>query len=76
MAQQLLIYHKVRADKKIKAFYTLLKEDIEQSMLEYTPELKTELDSRFSAYKNSKSRMISFVESKKRIRKILSAGAI
>jgi hypothetical protein len=24
MAQQLHIYHKVRADKKIKAFYTLL----------------------------------------------------
>ncbi len=54
----------------------LLKQDIEQSMSDYTPQLKTELNNRFSAYKNSKSRMISFAESKKRIRKILSAEAI
>jgi hypothetical protein len=75
MAQQSHIFPKVGADKKIKAFHMPLKQDIEQSM-EYTPQLKIELDSRFSAYKNSKSRMISFVESKKRIRKILSTGAI
>jgi hypothetical protein len=76
MGRQSHIYPNVGADKKIKAFHMPLKQDIEQSMLEYTPQLKTELDSRFLAYKNSKSRMISFVESKKRIRKILSAGAI
>jgi hypothetical protein len=76
MGRQSHIYPKVGADKKIKAFHMLLKKDIEQSMLEYTPQLKTELNNRFSAYKNSKSRMISSAESKKRIREILSAEAI
>jgi hypothetical protein len=46
-------------------------QDIGQPGLEYSPELKIELDSRSSTYKNGKARMISSAESKKRIGKIL-----
>jgi hypothetical protein len=36
-----------------------MKEDIEESGVEYTPELKAELDSQYAAYKNGKTKMIS-----------------
>jgi hypothetical protein len=42
-----------------------------QNIEKYSPELKIEIDSRSSAYKNGKARMISSAESKKRIGKIL-----
>jgi hypothetical protein len=69
--QQLHSYLEIADDKKVKAFYTLMKEDIEESGVKYTPELKAELDSQYSAYKSGKTKMISSAESKKRIAKIL-----
>lgn len=69
--QQLHSYLEVADDKKIKAFYTLMKSDIDESGIEYTNDLKKELDSRYNAHKTGKSKMISPTESKKRITKIL-----
>jgi len=69
--QQLHSYLEVADDKKIKAFYTLMKSDIEESGVEYTNELKTELDSRYNSQKSGKSKMITATESKKQINKIL-----
>lgn len=51
-----------------------MSQDIRESSLEYTPELKVELDSRYSDYKSSKTKMISSAESKIRIGRILKTG--
>ena len=69
--QQLHSYLEVADDKKIKAFYTLMKSEIEESGVEYTNDLKTELDSRYNSRKSGKSKMITPAESKKRINTIL-----
>ena len=69
--QQLHSYLEVADDQKVKAFYTLMKKDIDESGIEYTPELKAELDSRYSGYKDGNTKMISSAESKKRVGKIL-----
>jgi hypothetical protein len=69
--QQLHSYLEVADDKKIKAFYTLVKSDIEESGVEYTNDLKIELDSRYSSHKSGKAKMITATESKRRINKIL-----
>jgi hypothetical protein len=74
--QQLHSYLEIADDQKVKAFYTLMKEDIEESGVEYTPELKAELDSQYAAYKNGKTKMISSAESKKRIGKILKTRKV
>ncbi|MBS1662657.1 MAG: hypothetical protein JST68_16560 [Bacteroidetes bacterium] len=67
--QQLHSYLEVADDKKIKAFYTLMKSDIEESGIEYTHDLKKELDDRYNSHKSGKSKMLSAAESKKRITK-------
>ena len=69
--QQLHSYLEVADDKKIKAFYTLMKSEIEESGVEYTNDLKTELDSRYNSRKSGKSKMITPAESKERINIIL-----
>ena len=71
--QQLHSYLEVADDKKIKAFYTLMRSDIEESGVEYTNDLKIELDNRNSSQKSGKSKMITAAESKKQISKILKA---
>jgi hypothetical protein len=74
--QQLHSYLEIADDEKVKAFYTLMKEDIEESGVEYTPELKAELDNQYAAYKNGKTKMISSGESKKRIGKMLKTRKV
>jgi len=69
--QQLHSYLEVADDKKIKAFYTLMKSDIEESGIEFTNDLKSELDTRYNSHKSGAAKMISATESKKRINKIL-----
>ena len=69
--QQLHSYLEVADDKKIKAFYTLMKSDIEESGIEFTNDLKSELDTRYKSHKAGAAKMISATESKKRINKIL-----
>jgi hypothetical protein len=54
-----------------KEFASTCDQSRHQNIEKYPPELKIELDSRSSAYKNGKARMISSAESKKRIGTIL-----
>ena len=72
--QKLHNYLETANDKKVKAIYTMMEEEIEQSMVEYSDELKQELDSRYQDYKEGKSKMITGAESKKRINKLLSSA--
>jgi len=72
--QQLHNYLEVADDKKIKALYTIIEKDIQENEFEYSDELKSELDNRYSEYKNGTAEMITAAESKKRIEKILKAG--
>ena len=46
-------YLQVADDKKIKAIYALVENDLDQPELEYTDDLKTELDIRLKSYKKN-----------------------
>lgn len=70
--KKLTDYLQVADDKKIKAIYALLEDDIEQPALEYTEELKKKLDKRYAAYKKG-GKLISGNEAKKRISKLLAS---
>jgi putative addiction module component (TIGR02574 family) len=72
--QQLHSYLEVAEDKKIKAIYTMMEEEIKEKAVEYTDEFKAELDRRHADYKSGKAKMITAEESRKRIRNILKAG--
>jgi len=50
----------------------MMEQEIEDSLLEYTDELKQELDRRYFDYESGKVKMISSTESKNRIEKLLS----
>jgi hypothetical protein len=69
--KQLHSYLEVAEDKKIKAIYTIVQEQVEESVINYPDEFKTELDKRYADYKSGKAKMISALESKKRIQKIM-----
>jgi Putative addiction module component len=69
--QQLHNYLEVADDKKIKAFYTMMEAEIKESAVEYTNELKAELDKRYADYKSGKAKMVTAAESKRRIAKLL-----
>jgi hypothetical protein len=63
-------YLKVADDKKVKAIYALVSDEIEQSKLIYPEELKIELDKRFDDYKKG-GKMVTGRSAKKRINKLL-----
>ncbi len=71
--QQLHNYLEVAEDKKIKAIYTMMAEEIKERSVDYTNEFKAELDLRYADYKSGNAKMITAAESKKRIKKILKA---
>ena len=64
--QKLHKYLEVADDKRVKAMYMLLEDEIAQEEMEYTDEFKAELDRRYEHYKNG-GKMISAAEAKKRI---------
>jgi putative addiction module component (TIGR02574 family) len=72
--QQLHNYLEVADDKKVKAIYVMMEEEIKESAVLYTDEFKAELDKRYADYKSGKAKMITASESKKRIQKILKAA--
>lgn len=72
--QKLHSYLEVADDKKIKAMYIMLEDDIEKFSFEYSDELKNELDKRLEDLKSGKSKTISAEDSKKRIDKIIQSG--
>ena len=61
-------------DKKLKALYAIMEDDIMDSAIEYTDEVKQELDKRQAAYKAGKAKVITATESKRRIKALLSKG--
>lgn len=69
--QKLHNYLEVADGKKVKAMYVMLEEDIEESSVEYSDELKRELDKRFEDLQSGKAKSISAAASKKRIEKIM-----
>lgn len=74
MRQKLHSYLEVANDKKVRAIYTMVEEEIESTGAVYTDELKKELDARHEAYKNGSERTITSAESKKRMKKLLQAA--
>ena len=71
--QKLHSYLEVANDKKVKALYTMMKDDVEESTVEYTNAFKKELDKRYTDYKSGKVKAFTATESRKRISKILNA---
>jgi hypothetical protein len=71
--KKLADYVQVADDKKVKAMYALLEDDIEQEVLEYTPALKKTLDEG-QAYYKSGGKMVSAAAADKAIQKILQKG--
>ena len=65
--KQLHDYLEVANDKKINAIYTMVEDEIKETLIEYTPELKAELDSRVNYYLKD-GKMISPAEMNKRLR--------
>lgn len=59
-------------DKKIKAIYTLLQNDIEEEIM-YVPEFKAELDRRYETYQKD-GKVITRAAMNKRVKAILSAA--
>jgi len=72
--KQLHNYLEVADDKKIKAIYRMMENEVKESALDYTDELKEELDKRSADYKNGKTKFITARESKKRINKLLKSA--
>lgn len=73
--QKLHSYLEVADDKKVKAIYALMESDIEQSGVDYSDEFKAKLDKRYAEYKSGKAKMITEIESKRRIQKILKSAS-
>lgn len=72
--QQLHNYLEVADDKKVKAIYTMMEEEIKEANIEYDDELKADLDERYAAYKSGKEKLVPAAESKRRINKLLKQG--
>jgi len=49
----------------------MMENEIKDTNIEYSDELKKSLDKQYASYKNGTARMISAADSKKRINKIL-----
>lgn len=71
--KKLVDYMQIADDKKIKAMYALLEDDIEQDELEYSPDLRQKLDKAYSDYKNG-DKLIPASAANKEINKILRTG--
>ncbi len=64
--QRLHGYLEIADDKKINAIYTMVEDEIKETIVEYTPEFKAELDNRVNYYLNS-GKMVSPAEMNKRL---------
>jgi putative addiction module component (TIGR02574 family) len=72
--QKLHSYLEVANDKKVKAIYAIMENDIEESSVEYSDDFKAELDRRYADYKNGKSKIVTAQESKRRIQRIVKSA--
>ena len=64
--KKLANFMQVADDKKVKAVYALLENDIDQEEMQYSDEFKRELDKRYNYYKNG-GEMVSAENGKKQI---------
>ena len=74
LRQKLHSYLEIAGDKKVKAIYAIMENEIEQSAMEYTHDIKMQLDSRYADFKSGKTKIIKAEESHKRIQKILKSA--
>ena len=65
--QQLHGYLEVADDKKINAIYTMVEDEIKETIVEYTVEFKSELENRVNYYLKG-GKMVSPAEMNKRLR--------
>jgi hypothetical protein len=72
--QKLHHYLETANDKKLKALYTMVEDEIEHSGVTFSEELKAELESRHQGYLDGTEQLISVEESKRRINKLLKTG--
>jgi hypothetical protein len=70
--KKLTSYLQVADEKKVKAIYALVKDDLEQDEWEYSIGLKKQLDVGYAYYKSG-GKMISSAEAGKEISKLLPA---
>jgi len=73
LRKKLQNYLEVADDKKIKALYAIMEDEIEESVGEYSDEFKKELDRRYAYYKSG-GKMVSAEEVNKQIKQILKNG--
>jgi len=71
--QKLHQFIETAEEKKVKAIYALLEDEIAQDEWEYTDEFKADLDRRFSYYKNG-GKMVSGRDAEKQINALLKKG--
>lgn len=67
--QELHNYLEIADDKKLKAIYVMVEDEIKESVMEYSPEFKKELDRRVEHYLNG-GKMVSAAEMNKRLKAI------
>lgn len=72
--QRLHNYLEVADDKKLKALYAIMEDNINEALVKYTTEFTKELDKRYADYQAGKQQLVDADESKKRINYILKAG--
>ncbi len=71
--QKLHNFLELAEDKKVRAIYIMMEDEVEESCFEYSDEFKQELDRRTEEYKNGTEKLISATESKNRIEKLLKS---
>lgn len=67
--EQLHNYLEIADDKKLKAIYTMVEDEIRESTVEYSDEFKAELDRRVNHYLNG-GKMVTPAEMNKRLQRI------
>ncbi len=73
MRQKLHNYLEVADDKKVKAIYKIMEDEIAEKGISYTEDQKSELDRRWTAYENGVEKTVTAEMSKKRIKRLLDS---
>lgn len=66
-------YLEVADDKKVKALYIMVENEIEKSAIQYSDDFKKELDKRYAYYKSG-GKMITAAAATKQIQQIIKKG--
>lgn len=72
--QRLHNYLETASDKKVKAIYTMIEEELKSDESIWTNEVKEEMDSRYQQLNEGKIKPVSATASKMRIAQILKSG--